>query len=65
MIDDASEDAICLEEPTCQWCGAICDRTEVVWTGDEDSYQGYELWCYCDKCKTDTFRPMSKLNKSK
>ena len=48
------DDAV-LEEPTCQWCGRICKKNEVVWTGDANSYKGWELWCYCPHCKTDTF----------
>ena len=41
MSDDyAQDDAFCPDEPTCQHCGKICKRTEVVWTGDRNSYKG-------------------------
>jgi len=46
--------------PICQYCGKECDRTEFVWTGDNESYKGWELWCYCDTCKTDTFHKLKK-----
>ena len=59
----APDDAFCPDEPTCQYCGKICERTEVVWTGDENSYKCWELWCYCEECKTDTFHPMVKYRK--
>lgn len=51
-------DAMCLDEPTCMECGNICKKTEIVWTGDEESYEGFELWCYCDNCKIDTFHKL-------
>ena len=54
------DDAICSDEPTCMYCGKICDKVEYVWTGDKNSYKGFELWCYCDKCKTDTFHKLIK-----
>ena len=54
------DDAICPDEPTCMICGKKCDITEVVWTGDDESYEGFELWCYCKHCKTDTFHKMIK-----
>lgn len=53
-------DAICPDEPTCMYCGRKCEKTEVVWTGDDESYAGFELWCYCEHCKTDTFHKLIK-----
>lgn len=32
------DDAICPDEPTCMYCGKICNITEVVYT-DDDSYR--------------------------
>ncbi len=58
-------DAVCPEEPTCMECGKVCSRTEVVWTGDSESYAGFELWCYCEDCQTDTFHRMVKDENSK
>ena len=43
------------EDNTCMWCGEECKTTELIWTGDEESFEGWEVWCYCNKCKTDTF----------
>ena len=64
MIDDfCPDDAICLEEPTCMMCGRECKTTEYVWTGDENSYKGWELWCYCEHCKIDTFHKLVKYEK--
>lgn len=60
MIDFPPEDAICNEEPICMYCGEFCHNTEMVFTGDNDSYAGFELWCYCDKCQTDTFHKVIK-----
>lgn len=53
-------DAVIAEGPTCMYCGRICDTMEVVYTGDDESYAGFELWCYCDHCKADTFHRMIK-----
>lgn len=36
-------------------CGKDCEITETVYTGDEESYKGWEFWCYCENCKIDTF----------
>lgn len=43
----------------CMWCGCDCQKTETVYTGDEESYKGFELWCYCEKCETDTFKKLT------
>jgi hypothetical protein len=53
-------DAICPDEPTCMYCGKICETTETIYTGDDESYEGFELWCWCDDCQTDTFHKMIK-----
>lgn len=50
IIPDGWEypDAVCME------CGGICDRWEEVDTG----FGGpWELWCYCPRCKVETFHP--------
>ena len=57
------DDAFCPEEPTCSECGRICDTIEIVWTGDSNSYKGFELWCYCEYCETDTFHRLIKSKK--
>lgn len=44
-----------IPEPVCQICGDSCNTWEVVYTGDEESHEGFELWNYCPKCDTDTF----------
>jgi len=43
MIDWCPNDVVCSEEPTCQNCGETCMKTEYVWTGDMNSYKGWEL----------------------
>lgn len=64
MIDNfCPDDAICLEEPTCMICGKKCKITDYVYTGDRNSYCGWELWCYCEQCKVDTFHKLIKLEK--
>ena len=55
------DDAICPDEPTCMYCGKICGATEVIYTGDDDSYAGFELWCRCDDCQEDTFHKIVKM----
>lgn len=57
---ECPEDAICVDEPRCMYCGRLCDKTEVVYTGNEESYAGFEGWCYCEYCKTNTFHKMIK-----
>ena len=52
------DDAICPDEPTCIYCGKICSTTEVVYTGDDDSYGGFECWC--DDCQKDMFHKIMK-----
>lgn len=44
----------------CMYCSKYCPTWEVVYTGDPDSYEGKEIWCYCDECKTDTFHRLEK-----
>ena len=58
-------DAICLEEPTCMYCGEPCDNIEVVYTGDEESYGGFKMWCYCEHCQADTFHKLTKDTNNK
>jgi len=60
MIDWCPNDVVCSEEPTCQNCGEHCAKIEYVFTGDMNSYKGWELWCYCDKCKMETFHKLIK-----
>ena len=44
--------------PMCMICQKECDNTEVVWTENEESYKGYELWCYCPECNVETFKQL-------
>ena len=60
MFDWMCPDDAIIPEPTCQYCGRICNKEEIVWTGDNESYEGFELWCYCEHCKTDTFHKLTK-----
>jgi hypothetical protein len=62
MNDFCPDDAICPDDPTCMECGNICKKSEIVWTGDQNSYKGWELWCYCDRCKIDTFHKMISVD---
>ena len=39
--------------PTCMICGDICEIFEILNYGRDDE----EGWCYCKKCKIDTFHP--------
>jgi len=39
--------------PTCMICGEVCDIVEILNYGRDDE----EGWCYCKKCKVDTFHP--------
>lgn len=40
-------------------------KTEYVWTGDSNSYKGWELWCYCEDCDVETFHKLVKAQKEK
>lgn len=53
-LDDEDADMI-MPEPICMYCGRLCETTEVIHTGDEETYKGFECWCYCEHCKKDTF----------
>lgn len=64
MNSFAPDDAICLDNPTCMNCGRMCKKTEYVWTGDHNSYKGWELWCYCEHCKTETFHRLVRKTNS-
>lgn len=48
----------------CMECEKDCDVVETVWTGDEESLRGWEVWCYCPACDVETFHPI-KLKKHK
>lgn len=55
-IDQDVLDKASIIEPDCMWCQKQCANTEVIWTQDEESYKGYELWCYCPECDIETFK---------
>jgi hypothetical protein len=42
MNDFCPDDAICPDDPTCMECGNICKKSEIVWTGDQNSYKGWD-----------------------
>lgn len=44
-------------DPICMICGKKCEIWEEVYTGDLNSHNGYEMWCYCPNCKVETFHP--------
>lgn len=48
-----------LVEPTCMNCGKESDITELIWTEDEESYKGYEVWVYCKECDCESFKIIS------
>lgn len=52
--------AICPDELRCMYCGKICETSEVIYTGDDESYEGFECWCWCEDCQADTFYKMVK-----
>jgi hypothetical protein len=55
-----------IPDPVCMHCGKTSwKRTEVVFTGDTESYQGFELWSYCEDCETDTFHRINKYKGQK
>lgn len=58
-IDD--NDSVEYPEPICMHCGALCDITEEIYTGDLESYKGIEVWCYCKKCRADTFHAIKEI----
>lgn len=43
-------------EAICMHCSQVCDIWEEVDVGGGE----WELWCYCKKCKLDTFHPAIK-----
>lgn len=47
METENGEDLI-FGDSTCMICGEICDIVEYINTP-------IEMWCYCKKCKIDTF----------
>lgn len=50
-----------LPDATCMDCGRICETWEFIYTGDNETLDGYELWCYCPVCRIDTFhKPIIK-----
>ena len=55
------DDAV-IPKPTCIYCCRECKKNEVVWTGDSNSYDGFELWCYCEHCETDMFKKITKID---
>ncbi len=61
MPDHNTED---LEEISyvCMECEKDCDVVETVWTGDEESLRGWEVWCYCPSCDVETFHPIKLKN---
>lgn len=60
MIDGSEVEPV---EAKCMWCGKECTTTETVYTGDEESYKGYEFWVYCQDCKVDTFYKLKPKKK--
>lgn len=46
---------------TCMMCFKECETREVVYTGDDESQDGFEVWVYCQDCKIDTFHQIPKI----
>jgi len=63
FITDKSNHSLMINNVSnnCMWCFKECNKREIVYTGDEDSQDGYEVWVYCDDCKTDTFHIIPKI----
>jgi len=38
-------------KPYCVNCGCTDGPSELLYTGDEDSLDGWEIWFSCDKCR--------------
>jgi hypothetical protein len=47
---------------TCMDCQKECNTWEIVYTGDEDSQDGFEVWAYCRECDIETFHIIPKLS---
>lgn len=62
MPDPSTED---LEDISvvCMDCGKDCSTYETVWTGDEQSLRGWDVWCYCRECDVETFHPIKLKTK--
>jgi hypothetical protein len=43
----------------CMNCGKECTTWEVIDTGDNESLNGRELWCYCPECDIETFHKIT------
>lgn len=38
-------------EPNCMFCGSHDGHSELVYTGDTESMEGYEVWFCCHPCR--------------
>ena len=55
FIDLDNQNKLEFEENTCMYCGKKCDNVELLYTGDDESFEGFEVWCWCEECQVDTF----------
>ena len=55
VFDKCYLDADDVVSRNCIWCGNECETTEVLDTGE-----AIELWCYCDKCNSECWHPITK-----
>lgn len=46
---------------TCMFCFKTCTTWELIYTGDEDTYEGWEIWAYCPECPCETFHPCKQI----
>lgn len=37
--------------PSCMYCGSSTGQSELVYTGDFESSEGYEVWFCCHGCR--------------
>lgn len=45
----------------CMMCSKVCETWEVICTGDEDAYEGFEVWAYCRECDCETLHPCKQI----
>lgn len=52
-LQKAIEEEYARKFPTCscQFCEGTEGKEELVWTGDEESFGGWEIWFCCKSCQ--------------
>lgn len=49
-------------ENICMECFKECTDTELVHTGDDESFEGYEVRSWCNDCQVETFHKIREIN---